>query len=158
MRPRTFAHFPVLLALLLPCAGFAQFVARNIYDSNANARADIRAALATAQHEHKRVILDFGGNWCGDCLVLNYYFHQPPNATLLAQNFVLVDIDIGQYDHNLDVAQQYGIPLKLGVPALAILSPDGRLLYSQRHGEFEKMRQVDPSSVTSFLERWKPAS
>ncbi|MGB7134456.1 MAG: thioredoxin family protein, partial [Acidobacteriaceae bacterium] len=105
-----------------------------------------------------RVILDFGGNWCGDCIVLNYYFHQAPNAQLLDSNFVLVEIDIGRYDHNLDIARQYEIPLKLGVPALAVLSPGGRLLYSQRNGEFEKMRRMDPSAVTQFLNRWKPAS
>ncbi len=160
MRSRTFSRFAVFLAgaALLVAGASAQFVQRNIYDASANARADIHEALATAQREHKRVILDFGGNWCGDCLILNYYFHQPPNAALLARNFVLVEIDIGQYDHNLDIAKQYGIPLKIGVPALAVLSPDGRLLYSQRNGEFEKMRRVDLSAVTSFLERWKPAS
>lgn len=135
----------------------AQFIQRQIYDANANAHTDIQHALAIAQREHKRVILDFGGNWCGDCIVLNYYLHQSPNADLLAHNFILVDIDIGQYDHNLDVANHYGIPLKLGVPALAVLSGGGQLLYSQRNGEFEKMRQMDPASVTRFLERWKPA-
>jgi thiol:disulfide interchange protein len=162
MTLRSFSRVVALffLAVLLTGAGkaSAQFIQRNIYDANANAHADIQQALATARREHKRVILDFGGNWCGDCIVLNYYFHQSPNATLLARNFVLVDIDIGQYDHNLDVARQYEIPLKLGVPALAVLSPSGRLLYSQRNGEFEKMQRMDPSSVTSFLDRWKPAS
>lgn len=146
-------------ALLLAfSAGAARSADRTIYPPPAQARADIAAALKTAAAEHKRVLLDFGGNWCGDCIVLNYYFHQAPNAALLDRNFVLVDIDIGQYDHNLNVAEQYEIPLKLGVPALAVLSPDGRLLYSQRNGEFEKMQRMDPSSVTSFLERWKPAS
>lgn len=147
-----------LFTAFAPFAARAQFVQRNIYDSTANARADIHSALLTAQREHKRVILDFGGNWCGDCIVLNYYFHQAPNAQLLDSNFVLVEIDIGRYDHNLDIARQYEIPLKLGVPALAVLSPGGRLLYSQRNGEFEKMRRMDPSAVTTFLNRWKPAS
>ena len=147
-----------LFAALAPLAVRAQVVQRNIYDATADARADIQTALTAAQREHKRVILDFGGNWCGDCIVLNYYFHQPPNADLLTQNFVVVDIDIGRYDHNLDIARQYEIPLKLGVPALAVLAPSGQLLYSQRNGEFEKMRRMDPSAVTEFLNRWKPAS
>jgi thioredoxin 1 len=157
---RAFARSAFLLAALLLVAlgARAQFIQRNIYNPGANARADIHYALLTAQRDHKRVILDFGGNWCADCIVLNYYFHQPPNAQLLDRNFVLVDIDIGQYDHNLDIARQYGIPLKLGVPALAVLSPGGQLLYSQRNGEFEKMEHMDPSSVTAFLNRWKPAS
>ncbi|HEX4036760.1 MAG TPA: thioredoxin family protein [Acidobacteriaceae bacterium] len=160
MTPGNFARTAFLLAALVAggVAARAQSIQRNIYDANANARADIHYALLAAQRDHKRVILDFGGNWCGDCIVLNYYLHQPPNATLLARNFILVDIDIGQYDHNLDIAHQYDIPLKLGVPALAVLSPGGQLLYSQRHAEFEKMAHTDPSAVTAFLNRWKPAS
>jgi thioredoxin 1 len=68
----------------------------------------------------------------------------------------VVDVNIGEYDKNLDVAQKYQIPLKLGVPALAVLDGKGRLLYSQRSGEFEKMRKLDSSAVTAFLEKWKP--
>ncbi len=137
-------------------AGDAQpYEPHRIYDASADARAEIHNALLQARRQHKRVILDFGGNWCSDCEILDYYFHQPPNSVLLARNFILVDIDVGEYDHNLDLAQQYGIPLKLGVPALAVLGSGGQLLYSQRNGEFERMGQMDPSSVTDFLNRWK---
>ena len=55
-----------------------------------------------------------------------------------------------------DLAQQYGIPLQKGVPALAVLDAHGRAIYSQRQGEFEAMRKMDPNSVTEFLEHWKP--
>jgi hypothetical protein len=58
-------------------------------------------------------------------------------------------------DHNLDVAQQYGVPINKGVPALAVLSSKGTVLYSQKTGEFEDMRHMDASSVTAFLEKWK---
>jgi len=153
--PLRLVVFVFVAALLAATGAFAQTA--HIYDANANAHAEIRAALATAAREHKRVILDFGGNWCGDCQVLNIYFHQQPNAAILNQNFVLVDIDIGRFDHNVDIADHYGVPLKKGVPALAVLSSSGRLLYSQKQGEFEAMRRMNPSSVTDFLERWKAA-
>jgi hypothetical protein len=58
-------------------------------------------------------------------------------------------------DLNTDVAKQYQVPLDKGVPALAVLDADGNVLYSQKHGEFEAMRTMDPSSVTTFLEHWK---
>jgi thioredoxin 1 len=58
-------------------------------------------------------------------------------------------------DKNVDVANKYDVPLGKGVPALAVLDSHGRLLYSQKNGEFEKMRHMDPNSVTSFLEQWK---
>lgn len=151
------AKLTVLAALLFLSAGFAGAQFRQIYSDTADAHADIAAALHTAAQEHKRVILDFGGNWCGDCKVLDIYFHQEPNASLLDKNFVLVDINIGRYDRNLDLAEKYQVPLKRGVPALAILDSHGRLLYSQKNGEFEAMRSMDPQSVTQFLNQWKPA-
>jgi thioredoxin 1 len=129
-----------------------------IYSETADPHADIQAALTTAAKEHKRVILDFGGNWCGDCQVLDIYFHDDKNLGLLESHFVLVHIDIGHMDKNVDVAEKYDVPLKKGVPALAVLDSRGKLLYSQKEGEFEAMRRMDESSVTEFLNRWKPAS
>jgi hypothetical protein len=41
------------------------------------------------------------------------------------------------------------------VPALAILDAHGKLLYSQKAGEFEAMRHMESSAVTQFLLRWK---
>jgi thiol:disulfide interchange protein len=153
--PIRFAAFTLLAALLAAPAAISQ--ARHIYDDDADAHAQVRAALVKATREHKRVILDFGGNWCGDCQVLDIYFHQDPNAALLDANFVLVDVNIGHYDKNLDVAEKYGVPLKKGVPALAVLDAHGHLLYSQTNGEFESMRRIDPHAVTDFLEHWKAA-
>lgn len=149
--PATALHFRAPLPNV-----HAQVAPVEIYSSTADAKADIRAALQKAAQEHKRVILDFGGNWCGDCRVLNFYFHDPSNAGLLAANYILVDVNVGQYDQNLDLARKYGIPLKLGVPALAILDSSGRVLYAQRHGEFEKMHLLQSNAVTAFLEKWKP--
>jgi thiol:disulfide interchange protein len=131
------------------------YTPKHIYSVTAVPTADIAAGLSQARREHKRVILDFGGDWCGDCQVLDIYFHQPPNADLLDQNFVLVHVSIGHEDANLDVAAKYGVPISKGVPALAVLAPDGKVLYSQQTGEFEDMRHMDPNSVTEFLEKWK---
>jgi thiol:disulfide interchange protein len=143
-------------ALLVLAAGaFASAQNRVIYSDTADAHADIAQAIQTATHEHKRIILDFGGNWCGDCQVLDIYFHQAPNDALIEKNFVVVHVNIGRMDKNVDVAEKYGVPLKRGVPALAVLDPHGRLLYSQKTGEFEDMRHMDAASVTDFLTKWR---
>ncbi|MGB0122951.1 MAG: thioredoxin family protein [Silvibacterium sp.] len=145
-----------LAALLFLTAGIiASAQNRIIYSATADAHADISQAIHTAAREHKRIILDFGGNWCGDCQVLDIYFHQEPNQTIVDKNFVVVHIDIGRMDKNVDVAEKYSVPLKRGVPALAVLDQHGHLLYSQKDGEFESMRHMDSNSVTEFLNKWK---
>jgi thiol:disulfide interchange protein len=130
-------------------------VKKHLYPADADPMNDITVALEQARHEHKRVILDFGGDWCGDCQVLDIYFHQSPNLELVENNFLIVHVDIGHMDKNLDVAEKYGIPLKKGVPALAVLDAKGNTLYSQDTGEFEDMRYMQSTSVTDFLNRWK---
>ena len=144
-------------ALLAVGAATARSANRDIYPAPDQAKADLAAALRTAAQTHKRVLLDFGGNWCGDCQVLDLYFHNAQNLPILESNFVLVHVNIGHMDINLDIANQYQVPLEKGVPAIAVLSDRGKLLYSQKSGEFEAMRRMDPSAVTSFLVQWKPA-
>ena len=146
----------VLTAVMTLASVSALAQNRVIYSADANPHADIAQALHTAQEQHKNVIVDFGGNWCGDCQVLDIYLHQDPNLPILDKNYVLVHVDIGHMDKNTDVAEKYDIPLKRGVPALAVLDAHGRLLYSQKSGEFEAMRRMDPASVTEFLNQWKP--
>jgi len=148
--------FLLLAVSLLPAARAAS---REIYPAPEQAKADLAAGLKSAAATHKHVILDFGGNWCGDCQVLDIYFHDPANKPLLDANYVLVHVNIGSssMDQNQDIAERYQIPLKKGVPALAVLDEHGKLLYSQRTGEFESMRRMEIGSVTSFLLQWKPA-
>ena len=141
------------LALLAPSSWADQ-----VFPNPASARADIDAALAQAASSHKRVLVQFGANWCGDCKALDENFHKPENAALLSSHFVLVHVNVGDHgiDHNLDLAQSYGIPLSKGVPALAVLDADGHVVFSQKNGEFEAMHRMDPRSVNEFLVRWKP--
>jgi thiol:disulfide interchange protein len=151
------------LKLFVVAVGFALAVnsaysaSRDIYPDPSQARADLAVAQKTAAATHKRVLIDFGGNWCGDCQVLDIYFHNEANRQILEANYVLVHINIGHMDENVDLAEQYKVPLEKGVPALAVLSESGKLLYSQRTGEFEAMRRMEPSAVTQFLVQWKPA-
>jgi thiol:disulfide interchange protein len=146
----------VLAALLSLAAATANSADRAIYPDPGQARADLAAALKTAAATHRRVLLDFGGNWCGDCQVLDIYFHDARNKPILDANFVLVEINIGNEDANLDIAGKYGIDVKKGVPALAVLSERGVLLYSQKDHQFSAMRTMQSSAVTEFLVKWRP--
>jgi len=129
----------------------------NLYNKDADAKVEIKEAVAKAKKDHQRVILVFGGNWCYDCHVLDQAFHQTDVAPLLEKNFRVVHVDIGDDGKkNNDVAAEYQVPLAKGVPALAILDPDGKLLYSQKNGEWEAARALDPDDVITFLNKWKP--
>ncbi len=128
---------------------------RDIYPPPTQAQSDLAAALDAAAAHHKRVIVDFGGNWCTDCRVLDLYFHDAANKPILEANYLLVHVNIGRLDENLDIAKRYQVPLDKGVPALAVLDEQGDLLYSQKSGEFEAMRGMRSAAVTDFLVHWE---
>ena len=145
----------VVTLIALPKGSNAQstfHVDKNLYSETANAHAEIAAAELAAQRSHKRILLEFGGNWCGDCQVLNYYYQQPPNAALLDKYYVVVRVDIGHMDHNVDIAAKYNVPITRGVPALAVLDAHGKLLYAEHEKEFE---HSSPQAITAFLNKWK---
>jgi thiol:disulfide interchange protein len=148
--------FFALAALLALGLGSAPAANKQIYPDPSQAKADLATALKTAADTHKRILLDFGGDWCGDCQVLDIYFHDATNHPILEANFVLVHVNIGHMDANVDIAEKYGVPLHKGVPALAVLDEHGTLLFSQKTGEFEDMRHLESSALTKFLQQWKP--
>jgi len=147
--------FACFVGLLLSISA-AHAAPHDIYPAPERATADLAAALKTAATAHKRILLVFGGNWCPDCQMLDIYLHDPANQPIVEANFVLVHINIGHVDANLDLAKRYEVPLDKGVPAVAVLDQSGGLLFSQKSGQFEAMRSMASSSVTTFLEQWKP--
>lgn len=125
-----------------------------LYRADANAAQDIRKALAAAVRQHKNVLLDFGGNWCIDCHILENAFHQPRIAPLLNSNYVVVHVDVGKYEKNLDLAKKYHVNLEKGVPSLAVLDALGKVLYAT--GDFERAHLMSEDDVIQFLDKWKP--
>jgi len=128
-----------------------------LYDQDADANTEIKEAETQAAKDHQRVILVFGANWCYDCHVLDQAFHELDVAPLLEKNFQVVHVDIGDDGKkNGDVAAKYDVPLDKGVPVLAVLDASGKVLYSQKNGEWESARTLDPDEVIVFLNKWKP--
>jgi hypothetical protein len=131
---------------------------KDLYPASADAKKEIADAIRLAMETHKRVLVVFGGNWCYDCHVLDEAFHSPEISPAVEKSFEVVHVDIGQMDKNLDIAKQYDVPLDRGVPAIAVLESDGKLLFSQKRGEFEAARSMAPEDILDFLSKWKPAT
>ena len=131
---------------------------KDLYPAASDAKAEIAEAIHKAGSARKRILLDFGANWCYDCHVLDEAFHSAEIAPLLSKYFEVVHIDVGEFKKNLDIAKQYDIPLERGIPAIAVLDSDGKLLFSQKRGEFEAARSLAPEDILEFLKKWKPTA
>ncbi|MEP7060880.1 MAG: thioredoxin family protein [Betaproteobacteria bacterium] len=140
----------LLVALVTSCGAFAGTLA---YDPAADARADVQRALTEAKASHRPVLLIFGANWCEDCRALDAALKSGRNGALVAREFNLVKVDVGNFDRNLDVAMAYGDPIARGIPAAVIVAPDNRILFSTRAGELADARRMSITGVHDFFAR-----
>lgn len=141
----------LILATLL--GALSAHAAEPAYNEAADAKADVRRALADASQAKVPVLLVFGANWCGDCKVLDAALKSGPSAPLVAREFRMVKVDVGRFDRNLDVAAAYDVPLKKGIPAVVVLSPEGQVQYATRAGELADARSMGESGIYDFFKK-----
>ena len=127
----------------------------HLYPDASEAHKDLDAALAAAQGDHKHVLVIFGANWCYDCHVLDAAMHSEPLAPLVDSNYHVVHVNIDEGKSNTDLADRFQIPLDKGVPSLAVVDGSGRLITSQKQGEFESAEKIGIGDVREFLNKWK---
>jgi thioredoxin 1 len=137
---------------LVACAlaAWAVVAAEAPYDEKADARADVQHAIATAKADHKDILLVFGANWCPDCRELDKALHGSSEA-LVSGRFEVVKIDVGNFNKNLDIASRYGNPIKSGIPAVVVLTPDDHIVYSTKGGELANARKMGETGIYDFL-------
>jgi hypothetical protein len=128
---------------------------KKIYPTT-DAHEEVQQALTEAAKKHERVLVVFGADWCYDCHVLDAAFHRPDMVAVLQGSFQVIHVDVGRGDKNQDLMEQYHVPMKKGIPALAVLESNGKLLFSQQNGEFENARALGPEDLLQFLNKWKP--
>ena len=120
------------------------------YNESASASADLQTALAAARADRNDVLLVFGANWCPDCRELDRALKGSSHA-LISGRFQVVKVDVGRFDKNLDLANQYGNPIKMGIPAVVVLTADNKIVYSSKGGELANARKMGDTGIYDFL-------
>ena len=125
-----------------------------------DAAKEIDTALALAKKDGKRVLLDFGADWCIDCRVLEPILKQPEIAKFLAAHFHLVKIDLGRVLPtnsadllmNADIATKYGVGTSaVGIPAFVLLDRQGKIVKPRNEVKWRTARFFVPEEVLSYL-------
>jgi protein disulfide-isomerase len=125
------------------------------YDEHADAHAALQQGLVQARAQGKEVLLVFGANWCKDCRELDKALHGR-SASLIDSRFVVVKVDVGNFDKNLDVQKHYGYPTGKGIPAAVVLSPDDKVIYATRAGELADARHMGEDGIYDFFAKVVP--
>src|SRR5436853_602705 len=120
----------------------------------AEAHKDVETALRQAGDDDRLGLLEFGANRCLDCIILSHLFEDKTVRSYLQDNFHVVQIDVGNWDRNLDVSRKYGSPIDNGIPAVVILAASGDVIASTKNGALADARTATAREVLDYLKRW----
>lgn len=164
MKPLTAAFLllatPALAAVPAPRPSIATLqdlpiTTMQVYDENANADAVVQAAFDRARKSKKRVIIDLGGNWCGDCIVLANFLKLPEMHRFMEKYYEEAQVDVGRFNKNLQVQARFGYKERLkGVPTLLIATPDGKLVNDGDVFAFTDARHMTPQALADYLAKY----
>lgn len=127
------------------------------YDEAADADAMVAAARARAKAEHKLLLIDLGGNWCPDCRILAATIDLPEVRTFVDAHYVMVTVDVGRLDKNLQIPARYGITRQgiEGVPSMLVVDPrTGALLDKGHIAALADARYMTPQALADWLAQW----
>ena len=118
---------PMVAKTAAPVAAPGHPEARPFGDPDRAGR-DVADAMGRAKANGHRVLLVFGANWCHDSRALAGWFATPRFAAMLGPRYEIVWIDVGQKDHNLDLARRFGLDGIKGTPTVLMLDSAGKPL------------------------------
>jgi thiol-disulfide isomerase/thioredoxin len=146
----------ILAAASLQAGDIVPAAKKDIYDTSADGSKQIADALALAGKDGKRVLLQFGANWCPWCHKLHSLCETDTEiAARLKSHYVVVLIDVDK-GHNGEIDAKYGHPTKFGLPVLVVLDAEGNQLTTKDSGELEEVDHHSPAKVLAFLDQWSP--
>lgn len=125
-----------------------------IYDESADGARQLADALALAKAQHKRVLLQFGANWCVPCHELHEFLEADKNVVeALKRHYVVVMVDVNK-GHNANLCVKYGQPV--GLPTIVILEDDGKKLTTENPAQWVEGRHYNPEKALAFLKEYAP--
>jgi thiol:disulfide interchange protein len=128
-----------------------------IFDEQADGAEQIAGALESARQENRRVLIEWGANWCSWCRLLHGLCKSDEKIRHeLLYEYDVVRVDVGRFDKHLELMRKYGVDLKkTGIPFLTILDADGKVLANQETGSLELKEEGqkghDPAKVLELL-------
>ena len=139
--------FAILLQFLWGCNG------NKPYNESADAKAEIKKAILESRTNNLPIILIFGANWCEECRALSTALTSGKDAEKFKREFKIIKVNVGNFDHNLDITKSYGDPIKGGIPGAAVISSDNRLIYVTKRGELGIARNISEHGLYDFFRR-----
>lgn len=121
------------------------------YDGEADARAIVAEARARAGREGKFLMVTFGANWCLDCRNLHHQLNSEVVKSYTEGRFLFVNVDVGKFNQNADLAEELGVSLSRGIPVAIFFDRAGQVIGTTNQGELEPARHYTSRQILRFV-------
>ena len=121
------------------------------YQHDVDAREAVAAGQTEAQASGRFLMVTFGANWCLDCRTLHHRLQDDEVAAYTRDRFVFVNVDVGKFNRNRDVAEELGVDLSRGIPVGIFFDPEGRVIGTTNDGELEPARFYTSKQILKFV-------
>ena len=121
------------------------------YDENADARQAVATARAQAIADRKYLMVTFGANWCLDCRTLSKVLKGEEVSAYTRDRFNFLNVDVGKFNRNRDVAAELGVSLQRGIPVAIFFDANGQVIGTTNSGELEPARRYTSKQILKFV-------
>lgn len=121
------------------------------YKNDADASTTIASARQQALDDKKFLMVTFGANWCLDCRTLYRHLRSPEVQAFTAETFDFVNINVGKFNTNVDLATGLGVDLRRGIPVAVFFDPDGQVIGTTNEGQLEPSRYYTSKQILKFV-------
>jgi len=131
----------------------------HLYNAKDDAEKEIAVAVKKAKAEHKFVLIQGGGNWCGWCKRFSLTVANDAKLdSIVNADFVVYHLNYSSENKNQKVYAKYGYPQRFGFPVFIILDENGNRIHTQNSEYLEEDKGYDKDKIAEFFESWSPAA
>ena len=121
------------------------------YKDDVDAAAIVATARQQAVDDEKFLMITFGANWCLDCRTLHRHLSSPEVREYTQDTFDFVNVNVGKFNTNVDLASDLGVDLRRGIPVAIFFGPEGRLIGTTNEGQLEPARFYTSRQILKFV-------
>jgi thioredoxin 1 len=121
------------------------------YEANSDARFDVASARKEALNAKKFLMITFGANWCMDCRTLHHRLKSEDVKEYTRDRFVFVNVDVGKFNQNAELAKELGVTLSKGIPVAIFFNPEGEVVGTTNEGQLEPARRYTSKQILRFI-------
>lgn len=121
------------------------------YDADADANSAVASARREAENDGKFLMVTFGANWCIDCRTLHHRLKSDDVTAFTAGLVHFVNVDVGKFNRNLDIARELGVDLSRGIPVAVFFDADGLEVGNTNDGQLEPARFYSSKQILKFV-------